>query len=100
DGQDDLFHNDSQLFSSALFFFQSLTRTRLQLGIYSRPCEWKAIKSLIGENCAESFGILEVQCDSRVTLSSSKNAVRFSSVRTTNRFPSSRCASAIQIVRS
>jgi hypothetical protein len=32
-------------------------------------------------------------------LSNSKSAVRFSSARTTNRFPSSRCASAIQIVR-
>jgi hypothetical protein len=30
---------------------------------------------------------------------SSTNAVSFSSARTTNRFPSSRCASAIQIVR-
>jgi hypothetical protein len=32
-------------------------------------------------------------------VSSSRNAVSFSSARTTNRFPSSRCASAIQIVR-
>jgi hypothetical protein len=31
--------------------------------------------------------------------SSSRNAVSFSSARTTKRFPSSRCASAIQIVR-
>jgi len=31
--------------------------------------------------------------------SSSKNTVSFSSARTTKRFPSSRCASAIQIVR-
>src|SRR6266481_361866 len=28
DRQDDLFHGDSQLFSSDLLFFQSLTRTR------------------------------------------------------------------------
>jgi hypothetical protein len=34
-----------------------------------------------------------------VTLSSSRNAVNFSSARTTKRFPSSRCASTIQIVR-
>src|SRR5205823_11133027 len=32
-------------------------------------------------------------------LSNSKNAVSFSSARTTKRFPSTRCASAIQIVR-
>ena len=36
---------------------------------------------------------------SRVTNSSSTNAVNFSSARTTKRFPSSRCASTIQIVR-
>ena len=36
---------------------------------------------------------------SRVTPSSSRNALSFSSARTTNLFPSSRCASAIQIVR-
>jgi hypothetical protein len=35
----------------------------------------------------------------RIADSSSKNAVSFSSERTTNRFPLSRCASAIQIVR-
>jgi hypothetical protein len=35
----------------------------------------------------------------RIADSSSKNAVSFSSARTTKRFPSSRCASAIQIVR-
>ena len=33
------------------------------------------------------------------TWSSSRNAVRFSSARTMNRFPSPRCASTIQIVR-
>jgi len=36
--------------------------------------------------------------DSRVTRSSSRNAVSISSERATKRFPSSRCASAIQIV--
>ena len=35
----------------------------------------------------------------RIADSSSTNAVSFSSARTTKRFPSSRCASAIQIVR-
>ena len=35
----------------------------------------------------------------RIADSSSKNAVNFSSACTTKRFPSSRCASAIQIVR-
>ena len=35
----------------------------------------------------------------RIADSSSRNAVNFSSARTTKRFPSSRCASAIQIVR-
>src|SRR6266436_9368208 len=35
----------------------------------------------------------------RITDSSSTNAVSFSSARTTKRFPLSRCASAIQIVR-
>jgi len=35
----------------------------------------------------------------RTAAYSSRNAVSFSSVRTTKRFPSSRCASAIQIVR-
>jgi len=35
----------------------------------------------------------------RIADSSSTNAVNFSSARTTKRFPSSRCASAIQIVR-
>ena len=35
----------------------------------------------------------------RIADSSSRNAVRFSSACTTKRFPSSRCASAIQIVR-
>jgi hypothetical protein len=34
-----------------------------------------------------------------IDVSNSRNAVNFSSARTTNRFPSSRCASAIQIVR-
>jgi hypothetical protein len=37
--------------------------------------------------------------NSCVVLSSSRNAVSFSSARTTKRFPLSRCASAIQIVR-
>jgi hypothetical protein len=37
--------------------------------------------------------------ESRVTFASSRNAVSFSSECTTKRFPSSRCASAIQIVR-
>jgi hypothetical protein len=32
-------------------------------------------------------------------IADSRNAVSFSSARTTERFPSSRCASAIQIVR-
>jgi hypothetical protein len=36
--------------------------------------------------------------DSRVTPSSSRNAVSFSSARTTKRFPSPRCASATKIV--
>src|SRR6266487_5857272 len=46
-----------------------------------------------------------VLCDSviaaswRVTASSSTNAVGLSSARTTKRFPSSQCASAIQMVR-
>jgi hypothetical protein len=35
----------------------------------------------------------------RIADSNSRNAVSFSSARTTNRFPSSRCASTIQIVR-
>src|ERR1700730_3031546 len=35
----------------------------------------------------------------RIADSSSRNAVNFSSARTTKRFPSSPCASAIQIVR-
>ena len=35
----------------------------------------------------------------RIADSSSRNALNFSSARTTNRFPSPRCASAIQIVR-
>src|SRR2546423_9942172 len=35
----------------------------------------------------------------RIADSSSKNAVSFSSARTTKRFPSPRCASAIQIMR-
>jgi hypothetical protein len=37
------------------------------------------------------------QESSHVTLSSSRNAVSFSSLRTTNRFPSPRCASATKI---
>jgi len=36
---------------------------------------------------------------SRIADSSSRNAVNFSSARTTKRLPSSRCASTIQIVR-
>src|SRR5438270_1558472 len=36
----------------------------------------------------------------RTAGSSSRNAVSFSSARTTKRFPSPRCASAIQMVRS
>jgi hypothetical protein len=39
------------------------------------------------------------ESDSRVTLSSSRNAVSFSSACTTKRFPLPRCASAIQMVR-
>src|SRR5947207_866006 len=35
----------------------------------------------------------------RIAASNSRNAVNFSSARTTKRFPSPRCASAIQIVR-
>jgi hypothetical protein len=35
----------------------------------------------------------------RIAASNSINAVNFSSARTTKRFPSPRCASAIQIVR-
>src|SRR5437764_2605279 len=34
----------------------------------------------------------------QIALSNSRNAVRFSSACTTNRFPSSRCASTIQII--
>jgi hypothetical protein len=36
----------------------------------------------------------------RIAASSSRKAVNFSSARTTNRFPSSQCASAIQIIRT
>jgi hypothetical protein len=38
-------------------------------------------------------------CDPRATTLGSTNAVNLSSARTTKRFPSPRCASAIQIVR-
>ena len=38
-------------------------------------------------------------CWARITRSSSTNALSFSSARTMKRFPSSRCASAIKIVR-
>jgi hypothetical protein len=45
-----------------------------------------------------NYSALGKRNDLRVTLSSSRNAVSFSSPRTTKRFPSSRCASAIHIV--
>src|SRR5438552_7392269 len=44
------------------------------------------------------FGV-QKQLQARTADSSSKNAVSISSARTTNRFPSPRCASAIEIVR-
>jgi hypothetical protein len=50
------------------------------------------------ENCP-NYSAFRKRNDSRVTVSSSRKAVSFSSARTTNRFPSSRCASTIQIVR-
>ncbi len=46
-----------------------------------------------------AFGASEQPLVPRVADSSSANAVNFSSARTTKRFPSSRCGSAIQIVR-
>ena len=50
-----------------------------------------------GPESDDSFGFCELTA--RIADSSSRNAVSFSSARTTKRFPSSRCASAIQIVR-
>jgi hypothetical protein len=52
-------------------------------------CFWRKRKNSQTADCA----------DSRIADSSSINAVSFSSACTTKRFPSSRCASAIQIVR-
>ena len=46
-----------------------------------------------------SYPVLRKRDDSRVARSSSRNAVNFSPARTPKRFPLSRCASAIQIVR-
>jgi hypothetical protein len=40
-------------------FAQHLTRIRRHLAIYSWPSQGEPIKRLHGENCAESFGILE-----------------------------------------
>ena len=51
---------------------------------------------------SSEFGKISPACRSnspQSPLQSSRKAANFSSPRTTNRFPSSRCASAIQIVR-
>ena len=45
------------------------------------------------------FYEIKSTANSCIAVSSSRNAVSFSSARTMKRFPSSRCASAIQIVR-
>src|SRR4029453_13980258 len=50
-----------------------------------------------GSHCVQSVSLFQPSL--RVADSSSTNTVSFSSARTTKRFPSSRCASAIQIVR-
>jgi hypothetical protein len=47
----------------------------------------------------QSETVLSITQRNEVTLSSSRNAVNFSSACTTKRFPSLQCASAIQIVR-
>src|SRR5213080_2940373 len=49
--------------------------------------------------CVQSYSAMGKRDDSRVARSSSRNAVSFSPACTTKRFPLSRCASAIQIVR-
>src|SRR4026208_565856 len=53
-------------------------------------------KPLVTSYCEH---LCDLSMDDRVAASSSTNAVNFSSARTTKRFPSPRCASAIQIVR-
>ena len=52
-----------------------------------------------GERGYETLGHRASSYSLHWPISSSTNAVSFSAARTTNRFPSPRCASAIQIVR-
>ena len=72
--------------SNAVFIFR--------FALYSNPTVF-AIKLTPTEHSR----LYLIALTARVVDSSSKNAVSFSSARTTKRFPSSRCASAIQIVR-
>ena len=82
-------------------FFALLTTS---LKSSSIPCDIDARRYDANRSRASNLSIahdcsIKAQNDSRVILSSSRNAVSISSALTMNRFPSSRCASAIQIVR-
>src|SRR6266481_3055189 len=68
----------------------------IQVSFRPRRCSFYAQKSRLTGGARPPSGC---GLTARIADSSSKNAVSFSSARTTKRFPSPRCASAIQIVR-
>jgi len=61
--------------------------------------DWFEVSSTLPRLLQHAGTLSSRKLDCLVANSSSRNAVSFSSARTTKRFPSSRCASAIQIVR-
>src|SRR5262249_2268163 len=64
-----------------------------------KETSWLLSLCLFDRNCSATVEFLSYRLPARIADSSSRKAVSFSSARTTKRFPSSRCASAIQIVR-
>ena len=96
--------------SASRFSISSYSRAIATFEIISSHCSGSKCLSMVVQPghrdvlqpCGYRFD--DSQCvpnlrQARVADSSSRNAVRISSARTTNRFPPSRCASTIQIVR-
>src|SRR5262245_61359153 len=61
---------------------------------------WLLSLRLPDRNDSATIEFLSYRLLSRIAASNSTNALNFSSARTTKRFPSPRCASTIQIVRT
>jgi hypothetical protein len=84
---------------TALSIFEDVRLGSIQPGSTKRKIHGALSQNELDRYAARARRHFQKAPQARVADSSSTNAVNFSSARTTKRFPLSRCASAIQIVR-